>query len=69
LKPRDTDPDIDGMRYAAAGRPLAPFLAVCLACGVEREISLDAIPHCECRAKRWGIAACRHCRDLVEATS
>lgn len=67
LKPRPTDPDIEGMRHATSKR-LAPFLAVCLACGNETSIQLDEIPACPaCKARRWGIAACAHCRALVEA--
>lgn len=50
----------------AGVKPLRPFLALCIACGTEQLVSMDEIPSCECGARRWGVAACPHCRALVK---
>lgn len=52
----------------AGAKPLRPFLALCIECGSEREVSMDAIPTCECGARHWGVAGCGHCRALAANT-
>jgi hypothetical protein len=55
---------IEELAYAGVST-LRPFLALCLACGREVEISMENVPTCECGERRWGLASCSHCRMQV----